>query len=199
MNEATLKNLVPKMGRILKLYREKCGFKQCDVARKAGISTSMLSQIERGQVSPSIDTLVLVCVSLGLDPVELFKGIVSSGPVTIHHPNNRLHVENRGIRYEQLITGRNGTFSTELFLLQVAPGASSIFSGQGHEGVEMGYVLQGEAVLMIEEKEYNVYEGDSISFNSQFPHGIQNRGKEPFKAVWSISPPHIDYFGNKEN
>jgi transcriptional regulator with XRE-family HTH domain len=50
------KVLLNQIGRMLKLYREKTGRNQGEIATQAGISISMLSQIERGMVSPSIDT-----------------------------------------------------------------------------------------------------------------------------------------------
>ena len=58
MDTVALKQIVPKIGKILKVFREKTGQNQGDIASKAGISISMLSQIERGMVSPSIETLV---------------------------------------------------------------------------------------------------------------------------------------------
>ncbi|MDG5816768.1 XRE family transcriptional regulator [Chitinispirillales bacterium ANBcel5] len=196
MNEEILKQFRPRMGRMLKLFREKNNRSQGDVAAQAGISTSMLSQIERGIVSPSIDTLVLVCHSLGLDPSELFRGLNSKEPVNIHRPKERLSIEQHGIRYEQLITSSNGAFQSELFLLEAAPGASSTLSENGHEGVEMGYVLEGSAFLEIGEEQHQIKQGDSISFLSYLPHILHNKAKQWFRAVWSISPPHVDYFND---
>ncbi len=199
MNEADLKQMLPRMGKTLKLYREKTGRNQGDVATVAGISTSMLSQIERGVVSPSIDTLLLVCHALDLDVSELFKGIYPKRPLSIHRPKERLSMKTAGIRYEQLITGRSGAFNAELFLMEVAPGAASTLSDRGHEGVEMGYVLEGEAQLSVDNKEYTVRQGDSFSFESHRPHRLHNTGTVPFKAVWAMSPPHLDYFTNAED
>jgi len=52
MSTVSLQSMVPEIGKILRLFREKINKNQGDVADKAGISTSMLSQIEREQCRP---------------------------------------------------------------------------------------------------------------------------------------------------
>ena len=71
MNKALLKSVLPRLGSMLRLFREKSGRKLADVAPAAGFSISMLSQIERGVVSPSIDSLCMVCRALDVDTAEL--------------------------------------------------------------------------------------------------------------------------------
>jgi transcriptional regulator with XRE-family HTH domain len=193
MDEAQLNNFLPRMGQILKVIREKTAQNQVKIAKKAGISTSMLSQIERGIVSPSIDTLVQVCHALDIDIADLFRRLSLNPPVRIHHPSERLRTEMDGVRYEQLITNAVGPFPAELFLLELEPGQSTMLSNNGHEGVEMGYVLKGNALLVVDDTHYVIKAGDSISFNSHYSHRLSNNGEEAFKAVWSISPPHVDF------
>jgi transcriptional regulator with XRE-family HTH domain len=199
MDTLIIKQINPRLGRILKTYREKTGRNQGDVALKAGISISMLSQIERGIVAPSIETLMMVCAVLDLDISQLFRMVAANeNPVRIHHSGERLRNEVGGVHYEQLMTSTQGAWQSELFLLEMAPGCGTTFSGGGHEGVEMGYVLSGEAVLTVDATEYPVGKGDSIHFSSHLPHKLRNSGKSVFKAIWSISPPHVDYLGSDE-
>lgn len=174
--------------------REKTGRNQGDIANLAGISISMLSQIERGVVSPSIDTLLGVCAALDLDASELFKRLSPRDPVRILHPGKRLSTKTGGIGYEQLAISTEGTYPVEIFRMEVAPGAVAGMSNNGHEGVELGYVLSGEAVLIIDKQEHVVVAGDSISFSSRLPHRLENRSSTVFNAVWSAQPPHKDYF-----
>jgi transcriptional regulator with XRE-family HTH domain len=195
MNTVLLKDIIPKIGRILKVYREKTGRNQGDVAEQAGISVSMLSQIERGMVAPSIETLMTVCSALDLEPSELFKKVASDRPVCIHRKGERLCNEVAGVQYEQLMTSMHPSYQAELFLIEVEPGKSTSFRGDGHEGAEMGYVLSGEAVLTIDNEQYTITEGDSFSFNARLPHQLSNSGSTRFRAVWSISPPHVDFLG----
>ncbi|MBN1568096.1 MAG: helix-turn-helix transcriptional regulator [Acidobacteria bacterium] len=181
----------------MKTWREKTGRNQGDVASKAGISVSMLSQIERGMVAPSIETLMMVCSVLDLDASHLFRMVAADeNPVRILRSGERLRNEVGGVRYEQLMTSTQSGWQAEMFLLEVASGCSTTFSGGGHEGVEMGYVLDGEAVLTIDANDYAVRKGDSVHFSSHLPHQLCNSGKKAFRAIWSISPPHVDYLGS---
>jgi transcriptional regulator with XRE-family HTH domain len=195
MDAVILKDMVPRIGRILRLYRERTGHYQSDVAEKAGISVSMLSQIERGTVAPSIETLLTVCSVLDIEPSELFKQAGSRRPVRIHRKGERLRNELDGVRYEQLMTSSHATFRAEMFMIEVAPGKSTSFSGGGHEGAEMGYVLTGSALLKVDKDEHRIHEGDSIYFNARLPHQLVNGSSGTFRAVWSISPPHVDFLG----
>jgi transcriptional regulator with XRE-family HTH domain len=195
MNTVLLKDIIPKIGRLLKIYREKTGRNQSDIAEKAGISISMLSQIERGIVAPSVETLVAVCQVLDLDPSELFKKIASDRPVHIHRHGERLRSEHAGVRYEQLMTSMHPSYQAELFLLEVDPNSKTSFRGDGHEGAEMGYVIAGEAILTVDATDYVIAEGDSFFFNARLPHQLSNNRNHVFKAVWSISPPHVDFLG----
>lgn len=183
---------------MLKLYREKTGQNQGEIATQANISISMLSQIERGMVSPSIDTLVMVCQALDLDPADLFKKLSNDRQVRIHHHGERLTMVNDGVRYEQLMSISRGVYQMELFLLVMDPGHKTTLSGKGHEGVEIGYVLEGSATLRIDGIDYLLREGDSMSFSSHLVHQLSNHGAETFKSVWSISPPHVDYLHTEE-
>ncbi len=197
MDTVLLKNIVPKIGMIIKAYREKTRQNQSDIATKADISVSMLSQIERGIVAPSIDTLMQVCFAVGLEPADLFKRLSTERPVRIHHPGERLTMTNGVVTYEQLMVSSKGAHQAEMFILSVSPGDKTTLSAS-HDGAEMGYVLQGKAVLIIDNVDYPICEGDSIYFNSQLAHQVYNNGVKEFKAVWSISPPHVDYFSSLE-
>ncbi|MCX7726291.1 MAG: XRE family transcriptional regulator [Chitinispirillaceae bacterium] len=195
MNTVLLKEKIVKIGMLIKAQREKSKRKQSEIAAKAGISISMLSQIERGVVAPSVETLIMVCEALNVDTAELLKKVLSKEPVRIHHHGERLFNHYDGVKYEQLMTSLHSIWQAELFLLEIAPGKSTSFQGKGHEGAEMGYILKGEAILSIDNRKYNLSEGDSIYFDAQHPHQLSNCGKKTFKAIWSISPPHIDFLG----
>src|SRR4030042_5613990 len=93
--------LIPAVGKTLRAYREKTGRQQAEVAAAAGISASMLSQIERGSVSPSIDTLSELCSALGVQLADLFARLAPRRPVTISRPGKRLERTQGSSRYDR--------------------------------------------------------------------------------------------------
>jgi quercetin dioxygenase-like cupin family protein len=156
----------------------------------------MLSQIERGVVSPSIDTLCMVCRALDLDVADLFRRLSLAEPVRVHHKGERLTMKQSGVSYEQLMTSQTARFPAEMFLIEIAESQGTAMSGGGHEGVEIGYVLGGEARLETGAASVELHEGDSVYFEAALPHRLINTGRGVFRAVWSISPPHVDYLKN---
>ena len=196
MNEVLLKSIVPLIGNILKVFREKTHKKQGQVAKKAGISISMLSQIERGVVSPSIDTLFCVCRAVGIDIAELFRRISPETPVRLMRAGQRLSTQHHGVLFEQLAATAHASYPAEIFMLEVKPGKRVGLSGSGHEGIEMGYALEGNAVLTVNGIDYKIGKGDSVSFNSNLPHSLTNGGRKNFRAMWTALPPHKDYLEN---
>ncbi len=198
MNTVTLNNPSGNIGKIIRAYREKIGIKQAVIAKKANISTSMLSQIERSSVSPSIETLCLVCDALGLDVAHLFSIIKGHSSVRVYHKGERLKNESGGVNYEQLALNGDSIHPIEMFLINIDPKKAAGFSKSGHEGIEMGYVLNGTALLIVDNKEYKLKKGDSVTFNSSLPHSIKNSGNKIFTAVWNVLPPHKDYLDIKE-
>lgn len=193
MSTPSLQSRSKDLGRILKAYREKLGRNQAAVATQAGISTSMLSQIERGAVSPSIETLLAVCSALGLDIAELFGRAYPRSPVRIQHTGERLRSTVEGVRYEQLVSSPDTAHPAEMLLLELEPHTRVGLSDGGHEGVEMGYVLAGTAILTVEEDRYPIRRGDSVAFSARLRHGLENPNGSPFRAVWSMLPPHQDH------
>lgn len=189
MNKVLLKDI----GAVLKKYRERLGKKQGEVASEAKISTSMLSQIERSMVSPSIDTLYALCEVLGLSVSRLFSLIEDDVKVRVHREGERLINRQNGVSYEQLEVSPDSNYPFEMFLLAVEPGKEIGVSGNGHEGSETGYILEGEGVLVVDEKEYPLCAGDSVSFQASVPHRLKNESTTLLKAVWSAAPPHKDY------
>ncbi len=194
MNTVIL-NTTQKVGTALKAYRERVGVSQGVIAKKARISTSMLSQIERGTTSPSIETLAMLCKALKVDMSQLFSFVEEKRSVSIKKEGERLTLKQKGAHYEQVAWCNAAAGSMEMFLLTVEPDSAVGFSGkeQSQEGVEMGYILLGEAVLSLSGEEYPLSEGDGVSFSAALSHAIINRSKKPFVAVWAAMPSQRDY------
>ena len=197
MNTVLINSKIVEIGKILRIVREKRSKLQLEIAQQADISVSMLSQIERGLVSPSIDTLFAVSASLDLDVAELFRRISTVPTVRIYNAKDRLSTKKSGARYEQLMASIYTNYPFELFLLEVEPGRTAGALSSGHEGIEMGYVLQGIATLIVGAESYTVSAGDSVCFSCQSSHSLSNTGEELFKAVWSVAPPHTDFLGTE--
>ena len=180
----------------LRNVRERRGITLKEVADKAHVSESLVSQIERNRVSPSIDTLLSIADVLGVDLYYLFSGYRQKRQVDLVRRDERQRLECSGVSYSQLslMRGSAEEHEIEAFILEIAPGSEKGSADYGHMGREMGYILEGEGELGYGSDQFDLHEGDCISFLSDIPHVLRNRGEGMLKALWVITPPKMLYF-----
>jgi transcriptional regulator with XRE-family HTH domain len=189
-----------KLGALLRAIRNSRHLTIKEVAAKAGISSSLLSQIERNRISPSLDTLLQILEVYGVPPNKFFKDYETSSRVEIIRRDDRKSYQRKGFKYEKLCgdSQTKGNHSFNAFFLELAPGQERGDAEDGHLGRELGIVVEGSGRLIYGEETYEIHKGDSVSFFSQIPHVIQNVSDVVFKAYWVVTPADgEDYFGAK--
>ena len=178
-------------GEKLRAVRERKGYTLKTVAEKAGVSESLVSQIERNRVSPAIDTLLSLAAVLDINLEFLFEEYRRERPVQIIRKNEGRVITEEEIAFEELSKPEesDGQHAFEAFILRV-PIASHTHKGSyGHLGREFGYILKGKAEVHYENLIYELNEGDSVSFSAGAPHVIYNIGQVPLEAIWVVTPP----------
>ena len=189
-----------KLGPLLRAIRNARHLTIKEVAAKAGVSSSLLSQIERNRISPSLDTLLQLLEVYGVPPNKFFKDYETSSKVEIIRKTDRETISRKGFKYEKLCgdSQAKGNHSFNAFFLELAPGQQRGDTEDGHLGRELGIVVRGSAQLIYGGDIYRIEAGDSISFFSQIPHVIKNLSEEVFQAYWVVTPADgEDYFGDK--
>ena len=189
-----------KLGALLRAIRNARHLTIKEVTTKAGISSSLLSQIERNRISPSLDTLLQVLEVYGVPPDKFFKDYETNSKVEIIKKDERNIYRRKGFTYETLCgdSQTKGNHSFNAFFLELAPGQQRGDSDDGHLGRELGIVVNGTAQLIYGQETYEITKGDSVSFFSQIPHVIVNASDEMFQAYWVVTPADgEDYFGDK--
>ncbi len=189
-----------KLGALLRAIRSSRHLTIKEVAGKAGVSSSLLSQIERNRISPSLDTLLQILEVYGVTPDKFFKDYETNSRVEIIKRDDRKIYQRKGFKYEKLCgdSQTRGNHSFNAFFLELAPGQLRGDAGNGHLGRELGIIVKGSAQLVYGEETYEINKGDSVSFFSQIPHVIQNSSDQIFQAYWVVTPADgEDYFGEK--
>lgn len=178
-------------GEKLRMVREHKGLTLKAVAGAAGVSESLVSQIERNRVSPAIDTLLALADVLDINLEFLFEEYRRKHPVHITHEQERRTMAEDDIRYEELakpVNAHKGN-SFEAYVIKIPAGAHTHRGSYGHIGHELGIVTHGSAVLHYEKKDYALTTGDSVAFPAGTPHMLENTGAELFEAIWIVTPP----------
>ena len=189
-----------KLGALLRAIRTSRQLTIKEVTAKAGVSSSLLSQIERNRISPSLDTLLQILEVYGVPPNKFFKDYETNSRVEIIRRDDRKIYQRKGFKYETLCgdSQARGNHSFNAFFLELSPGQQRGDASDGHLGRELGIVVEGSAQLVYGEEIYEIHKGDSVSFFSEIPHVIKNSSDQIFQAYWVVTPADgEDYFGDK--
>ena len=190
----------PKLGALLRAIRTSRRLTIKEVTAKAGVSSSLLSQIERNRISPSLDTLLQILEVYGVPPNKFFKDYETNSRVEIIKRDDRKIYQRKGFKYEKLCgdSQTKGNHSFNAFFLELSPGQKRGDVSDGHLGRELGIVVKGSDQLVYGEETYEIHKGDSVSFFSEIPHVIKNSSDQIFQAYWVVTPADgEDYFGEK--
>lgn len=177
-----------EVGKRIRHLRKSQGFTADDLAKKAGVSQSMISQIERGQVSPSLETLWKMSHCLKV-PVFTFFDAENQQDVTVTRKTELVDLERiRPNAIYQVLSPNHGK-QICLFKLILAPGEVSDNPLVFHSGEECGVVLTGSIQVEVDGKFYDLDEGDSIYFDSNLPHRFVNTSDDTAIAIWAMTDP----------
>ena len=186
-----------ELGQAIRALRVERGLTLKAVARIAGVSQSLISQVERGLASPSISALRRIASALDVPIAALFlgNGGASDGErdsggrrlVVRRDERKGLHVPRSKVVYELLTPDLNRKI--EFIWIEYEPGAVTHPDPMSHPGEENAVCLEGSVVVIIEGQEFVLNEGDSISFESGRPHQVENRSTERAVLVSAITPP----------
>jgi transcriptional regulator with XRE-family HTH domain len=168
------------VGPRVKALREAEGMSLRDLAERSGVSAPMLSQVERGETSPTLQVAARIASGLQLRLSQLLR-LDEQDTVTIVHPDERRAGGAGGHRYEVLTPPLPGQ-RAEVSRHTLAPGAATGGPGDPpmHEpgARETAVVEAGELRLLIDGAEHALGAGDCVTFDADLPHHFENHGKE---------------------
>jgi transcriptional regulator with XRE-family HTH domain len=165
------------VGQRIRALREQRQLSLRALAERSGLSLNAISQIERGENSPTVSTLHQLATALGVTIIDFFRQD-EGRPVVFVAANDRLHIETDGVRMESLGLGLPYQ-QLEPFLVTVAAGAGSVAQPVTHEGEEFVHCLTGAFSYSIDQEEYRLRQGDSLLFDPALPHHFYNPTAEP--------------------
>jgi transcriptional regulator with XRE-family HTH domain len=158
-----------------------------EVAEKAGITTSALSQLERDKFNPTIGTLKAIAAALHVTLGTFFPLPESTDRVMVRPRERKILSPRRGITYQLLTPNLSGQIEFILSVYEV--GASSGDEPLAYAAEQCGLVLQGTVDVHLGDEIYRLTAGDSIRFDCLVPHRIVNAGRTKLHCIWAITPP----------
>jgi transcriptional regulator with XRE-family HTH domain len=168
------------IGARVKALRESAGLSLRDLAARSGVSAPMLSQVERGETSPTLTLAARIASGLDLRLSQLLR-LDEDGAVTVVPASARRRGGNtrRGHRFEVMTAAQPGQ-RAELSRHVLAPGGST--GGPGDPPIhepgsrETALVQSGSLALVCDGRRYALPEGHCVTFDADLPHHFENDG-----------------------
>jgi transcriptional regulator with XRE-family HTH domain len=179
------------IGARVKALRESSGLSLRDLAARSGVSAPMLSQVERGETSPTLTVAARIAAGLDLRLSQLLR-LDEGGSVTVVRKAQRQRGGNvpRGHRFEVLTAAQPGQ-RAELSRHTLAPGGATGAADDPpmHEpgSRETALIERGAVELYCDGQRYELSGGDCVTFDADLPHHFENSGRDEatFLAVVS--------------
>jgi transcriptional regulator with XRE-family HTH domain len=179
------------LGARLKALRESSDLSLRDLAVRSGVSAPMLSQVERGETSPTLTVAARIAAGLDLRLSQLLR-LDEGGSVTVVRAAERQRGGNakRGHRFE-VLTGAQPGQRAELSRHTLAPGGATGAPDDPpmHEpgSRETALVERGSVVLVCDGQRYDLNDGDCVTFDADLPHHFENPTKQEAAFVAVVS------------
>lgn len=177
------------VGARVRALREAMGLSLRDLGERSGVSAPMLSQVERGETSPTIAIATKIAAGLELTLSQLLR-LDEGQHVVVSRAGRRRRYERGGHSFEELTPPLPGQ-RADVSLHTLKPGAAT--GGRGdppmHEpgSRETAVVLEGGLALFVEGTRHGLGAGDSVTFDADLPHHFENEGDEPTRFLAVIA------------
>lgn len=183
-----LEQINETIGKKIRNLRNRNGLTQQELADRTELTKGFISQLERGQVSPSVETLLDLIECLGSSPSEFFKE-EEPEQVVFHEEEYFVKTDEAG-NVTKWIVPPAQKFEMEPILVEIQP-HESLPADKPHAGEEFGYCLTGKLNVYLGENEYHVRAGESFYYRTTKNHRISNPGSRPAKFIWISTPPQF--------
>ncbi|HLW25694.1 MAG TPA: XRE family transcriptional regulator [Steroidobacteraceae bacterium] len=175
------------LGRTARRLRESQSLTLADVARRANISSAMLSRLETGRVSPSLETIVALAQALGVTASALMQRVgADDGGAQLIRAGEGLETVRSGTRrghtYHLLAAQRGPRKVFEPFLVTLNDRSES-FPGFQHPGIEFIHLLSGSLHYRHGRQTYVMKPGDTLTFRGDVAHGPERLVKVPIRML----------------
>jgi transcriptional regulator with XRE-family HTH domain len=172
------------VGARLLAIRKLKGLSQRELAKRAGVTNSTISMIEKNSVSPSISSLKKVLGGIPMSLVEFFSSDLDeqNQPKVVYKSDELVDIG--GGEVTMRLVGRAFPDRSLSFLEETyPPGTDTGPEMLCHEGEEAGMVVAGSLELTVGEEVFVLESGDSYYFRSEQPHRFRNPFEQPARLI----------------
>lgn len=171
----------PALGTRIRVLREAMRLSLRDLSQRSGVSAPMLSQVERGETSPTLQVAERIAAGLELRLSQLLR-LDEGGAVSVVRAAERRKGPGAGGHSYEILTPPLPGQRAELSRHRLAPGAATGGPGDPpmHEpgSRETALVSAGQVVLVCDGQRHELATGDCVTFDADLPHHFENPESE---------------------
>lgn len=171
---------LPAIAAVVRRLRRQRGWSIREVADAAGISPSFLGAVERGESDISVGRLAALARVFGHDVASLLGYSARQSRPHLIRPEERVQM-NRGDGVDFTALRIPGT-TLEMMIADMGPHAA-FDDVVTHAGTDILFVAEGELVLVVDDVDYRLGEGDCAVWPSSHPHTVRNDSGRPARAI----------------
>jgi transcriptional regulator with XRE-family HTH domain len=156
-----------------------------DLAERSGVSAPMISQVERGDTSPTLAVAQKIAAGLDLTLSQLLR-IDEDRHVVIVPAGERRTRRRRGHMVAELtppLPGQRADVSEHTLAPGAATGAADDPPVHEPGSRETAIVVEGAVELFVEGKRHQLMEGDSVTFDADLPHHFENNASSEARLI----------------
>ncbi len=161
------------------------------LAERSGVSAQMLSQVERGDTSPTLAVAARIAAGLELTLSQLLRLDEGDG-VSVVRASQRLRggAPRSGHRYEVVtpqLPGQRAEVSCHVLAPQATTGGPGDPPMHEPGSRETALVQSGRVVLAIDGDRHELAAGDCVTFDADLPHHFENPGPDEVVLLAVVS------------
>jgi transcriptional regulator with XRE-family HTH domain len=184
---ADWERIVGDIGPKVHALRQRQGLSLQQLAQRSEVSAAAIHKVERGDMVPTVTTLLKLAASLGAPIGHFVEGEAAPGPVAAYTPadgRSPRRSDTEGVELADL-SGPPSRFRTAATVTTVAPGAGG---GTRRPGEDLVFVLDGSLRVEVAGEQYTLRKGDSLHFPTDREHRWHNPGRGVARVVWVSVP-----------
>jgi transcriptional regulator with XRE-family HTH domain len=173
------------VGNRVRALREGMDLSLRDLAARSGVSAPMLSQVERGETSPTLAVAGRIAGGLELTLSQLLRLDESGHAVIVRAGEGRVR-RRRGHEVRELtppFPGQRADVSSHTLDPAAATGGPDDPPLHEPGARETAIVLEGALTLVADGEVHELAAGDSVTFDADLPHHFENQSTKPTKFI----------------
>ena len=175
-----------KIGERIRNLRLASSLTQEELAERADLAKSFISQLERDQVSIAVDNLLQILTVLNITPADFFREEFHEK--VVYGARERTPLVDTGAESFQLLIPGGTNRIMEAALVQMLPGQKT-YPVKPFQGEAFGFVLKGSVTIRFGAEKYHARAGESFYFSGEREHVLENAGGRRAEFLWVTSPP----------